>query len=87
MNYQFATRLLESSMKIPAYAYLFIAAICCMLPAALYFIYRFVICIWQRVCEIYAEAGVAGVVAILGAIGVFLFFIAAIFASQDQYPL
>ena len=74
-------------MKISAYVYMVIAAVCCMLPAALYFVYRYVICAWQRFCEIYAAVGIAGVVALLGVIGVFLFIVAVIFASQDQYPL
>ena len=71
-------------MKLPAYAYLFIAAVCFALPAALYFIYRFVICAWQRFCEIYAEAGVAGVVAVLGAISILLFIIGGMMASNDD---
>jgi hypothetical protein len=71
-------------MKIPAYSYLFIIAFGCMLPAALYFIYRFVICMWQRFCEIYAEAGIAGVVAILGAIGIVLFIIGGMIASNED---
>lgn len=71
-------------MKIPPYAYLFIAAVCCMLPAALYLVYRFVICAWQRFCEIYAAAGIAGVVAALGAIGILLFIIGGVIASSDD---
>ena len=70
-------------MKLPVYAYLFIAAVCCMLPAALYFIWRFVICAWQRFCEIYAEAGIAGVVAVLGVIGLILFIVGVVVSTQE----
>ena len=70
-------------MKLPVCVYLFIAAAFCVLPIVLYGIYHFVICFWQRVCELYAESGFVGIAAVLGALGIIFALIGLIEATQN----
>ena len=46
-------------------------------------LFHFVICFWQRVCELYAESGFVGIAAVLGALGIILAFIGLIEATQN----